>query len=44
MIARHIIQSLEVEEHLTIPPADEPVPQACYISSFKFLRLNPIQM
>jgi len=43
MIARHIIQSRDAEEYLTIPPADEAVPQAFYISSFKFLRLNPIQ-
>jgi len=44
MIARHIIQSRDAEAHLTIPPADEAVPQACSIPSFKFLRLNPIQM
>jgi len=44
MIAGYIIQSREAEEHLTIPPADEAVPQVCSISSFKFPRLNPIQM
>jgi hypothetical protein len=27
-----------------ISPADKAVSQACDISSFKFLRLNPIQM